>query len=58
MRIEIYCSMCGKELEVEINQNGLDPHESIASLITRHSRWIVQYNEPALDLYCSEKCAE
>lgn len=56
MKLEFYCSMCGKEKEVILKPVGTDPEATIRKLIEDQG-WIVQMNYPHLDIYCSKKCA-
>lgn len=56
MILQFYCSMCGKQKELDIPQDaGFLP--TIEGAIVK-SGWIVQHNNPHIDLYCSNKCAE
>ncbi len=56
MRIEWYCSMCGKEKERIFDSRRLDPNKSLRRIIEDEG-WIVQMNLPYMDIYCSKKCA-
>lgn len=53
MKLQFYCSMCGKEKEVETEDGGM----TLAALIMK-AGWIVQHNGEYWDRYCSKKCAE
>ncbi len=57
LRLEVYCSMCGKQLYAEIYVGDVDRLEPEA-LKTRIEKegWIVQFNDGHIDTYCSKKC--
>lgn len=56
MKLELSCSMCGKEKEIVIQRGLIDQHGSLKDLIESEG-WITQQNGSILDTYCSKKCA-
>jgi len=53
MKLTFYCAMCGKEKELAISQDDLDPGMTVRRLI-EGGGWIVQFNDPHFDVYCSK----
>jgi len=56
MKIEWYCSMCGKEKELILDSTHRDPGATLRKILEDEG-WIVQMNYPNVDIYCSKKCA-
>lgn len=54
MRLEFYCSMCGKEKTVAVKpEDGrVDAKRAVESI-----GWISQQNGEHFDIYCCKKCA-
>ncbi len=56
VRIEFYCSHCGRSTVIEKSGEGITSDTRLIVLI-KEAGWIAQDNG-VLDLYCSPKCAE
>lgn len=56
MTLGLFCAMCAKEREFELETGGLDGTTPIQDVI-RSFGWIVQKNGEHLDIYCSKRCA-
>lgn len=57
MRLEFYCSMCGKENAVTFETKGTDGKIDFAKAI-KPTGWITQNNGENFDIYCSLRCTE
>jgi hypothetical protein len=57
MMIQIECVMCGKEEEIPIPLDTVDPHKSLKNLIEERRGWVTQLNGHNFDVYCSKRCA-
>jgi hypothetical protein len=57
MKLEIYCSMCGKEKEIPIKSEVVGAEMTLQRVVAG-TGWITQQNGQSFDIYCSKKCAE
>ena len=55
--IQVYCAQCGKRKDIELQSDSIAPTVELQSLINS-AGWIVQYNKPYFDVYCSKRCAK
>lgn len=55
MKLQVHCSMCGKEKTVDVEplRDGI----ILADQPIERSGWITQQNGDRFDVYCSKKCA-
>lgn len=56
MKLEVYCAMCGKENNIEIDTQKINTDTTIERVI-KNAKWVVQINGNNFDIYCSKSCA-
>jgi hypothetical protein len=56
IKLLVFCAMCGKEKTIKIDTTKICPQVELQTLIN-DANWIVQYNKPNFDIYCSKRCA-
>lgn len=55
IEVKVFCAQCGNEKTIEVHPDKI-PHGVQLKAIIKEAGWIVQFNKPYFDVYCSKRC--